>query len=419
MTALHHEQTRQPVSQGRAGKPWRARLPVHPACELFPPLPDDEQTALGEDIRAHGLFHPIVIIGTADGDMLIDGRSRLDAMARVGIPFDLRKVNDKWALFIAGTAYQTRHIVTADPYHYVVSVNIRRRHLTAEQRRELIAGLLKRDPGKSDLSIANNIGVSDKTVRKVRDTLEANSEIPNKPDRTEASGRKARGRKPGTASACINNDLRNNSADSAEKPRTKADRRAERERELASKQTALPEIKVGVIVADPEWRFEPWSRQTGMDRAADNHYPTSPSEIIKSRPVQDIAADDCVLFLWATVPMLDVALDVLKAWGFTYRSHMIWDKVHIGTGYWFRNRHELLLVGTKGDIPAPAMGEQFASVMTTARKEHSAKPEQFLELIEQYFPTLPKIELNRRGPARAGWHAWGNEVAPADMQETS
>ena len=191
---------------------------------------------------------------------------------------------------------------------------------------------------------------------------------------------------------------------------TKADRRAQRELDLASKQVALPNQHYGVIVADPEWRFEPYSRETGMDRAADNHYPTSATEIIAERDVPSIAADDCVLFLWATVPMLDDAMDVLKAWGFKYKSHAIWDKVHIGTGYWFRNRHELLLVGTKGDVPAPAMGDQFASVMTIARKEHSAKPEQFLELIEQYFPNLPKIELNRRGAPRPGWDAWGNET---------
>jgi len=194
---------------------------------------------------------------------------------------------------------------------------------------------------------------------------------------------------------------------------TKAERRAQRELDLASKQTALPKQRYGVIVADPEWRFEPYNRETGMDRAADNHYPTSITDLIAERDVPSIAADDSVLFLWATVPMLRDALRVMEAWGFEYKSHAIWDKVHIGTGYWFRNRHELLLVGTKGDIPAPAMGDQFASVMTIVRKEHSAKPEQFLELIEQYFPNLPKMELNRRGAARPGWDAWGNELQEA------
>jgi N6-adenosine-specific RNA methylase IME4 len=192
---------------------------------------------------------------------------------------------------------------------------------------------------------------------------------------------------------------------------SKAERRAARESELAAKQAALPDKRYGVIVADPEWRWEPYSRETGMDRAADNHYPTSATDIIAARDVPSIAADDCVLFLWATVPMLPDALHVMQSWGFTYTSHAIWDKVFIGTGYWFRNRHELLLVGTKGNIPAPAMGTQPGSVLTIGRKEHSAKPEQFLELIEEYFPNLPKIELNRRGPARPGWDVWGNEVA--------
>lgn len=221
----------------------------------------------------------------------------------------------------------------------------------------------------------------------------------------------------GVSHTQVAKDLAPKLPESGNKVATKAERRAQRELELASEQTALPNQRYGVIVADPEWRFEPYSRETGMDRAADNHYPTSLTEIIAERDVANIAADDCVLFLWATVPMLEDAMEVLKAWGFKYKSHAVWDKVHIGTGYWFRNRHELLLVGTKGDIPAPAMGDQFASVMTIARKEHSAKPEQFLELIEQYFPNLPKIELNRRGPPRPGWDAWGNEVEPSEAAE--
>src|SRR5262249_34213592 len=84
----------------------------------------------------------------------------------------------------------------------------------------------------------------------------------------------------------------------------KAARRAQRERELASKIRALPDKKYGVIVADPEWEFEPWSPITGMDRAAANHYPTSKLAVISKRRVADIAAPDCALFLWSTQPML-------------------------------------------------------------------------------------------------------------------
>jgi N6-adenosine-specific RNA methylase IME4 len=195
--------------------------------------------------------------------------------------------------------------------------------------------------------------------------------------------------------------------------KVKQSKRAEKERKLGGVQLALPDAKFGVILADPAWRFEPYSRETGMDRAADNHYPTCDIEEIRALDLISIAADDCVLFLWATVPMLPHALQVMKDWGFAYKSHFAWIKDTIGTGYWNRNAHELLLVGTRGNIPAPAAGMQVSSVQEAPRGKHSAKPELFLEMIEEYFPTLPKIELNRRGPARPGWAAWGNETTKA------
>jgi N6-adenosine-specific RNA methylase IME4 len=189
----------------------------------------------------------------------------------------------------------------------------------------------------------------------------------------------------------------------------KATARAVKEELLGRQISALPNEKFGVILADPPWRFEPYSRETGMDRAADNHYPTL-DDIPSMADVSKIAADNCALFLWATVPILPHALLTMMAWGFEYRSHFIWAKDRIGTGYWNRNKHELLLLGVKGNVPAPAMGTQWPSVIEAVVGRHSEKPDVFLELIESYFPTLPKIELNRRGPARPGWSAWGNEV---------
>lgn len=146
-----------------------------------------------------------------------------------------------------------------------------------------------------------------------------------------------------------------------------------------------------------------------MDRAADNHYPTSATNVITSRDVASIAADDCALFLWATVPMLLQALEVMRAWGFEYKSQMVWVKDRWGTGYWFRNKHEILLVGTRGDIPAPAPGMQWGSVIEAPVGAHSNKPDIVYEIIEHYFPNLPKIELNAR-QRRLGWDAWGLEV---------
>ena len=102
----------------------------------------------------------------------------------------------------------------------------------------------------------------------------------------------------------------------------KSKRREERERELAERIESLPEKKYGVIFADPEWRFLTYDPDTGADRAASNHYATSDLKEIKARDVASIAADDCVLFSWATVPMLPQALEVMEAWGFRYVSQL-------------------------------------------------------------------------------------------------
>ena len=168
-----------------------------------------------------------------------------------------------------------------------------------------------------------------------------------------------------------------------------------------------------VIYADPEWRFEPRSRETGMDRAADNHYPTSSVEEIAARPVWEIAASDCALFLWATRPMLPQALKVIEAWGFAYKSLAVWGKRRAGemrgTGYWFTDECEILILATKGRVPAPAPGAQWPSLFIAPVGRHSAKPERAYELIEAYFPGLPKVELNARA-RRPGWDAWGAEA---------
>lgn len=190
----------------------------------------------------------------------------------------------------------------------------------------------------------------------------------------------------------------------------KKQRRAAREAELGAKQQAMPDKKYGVIYADPPWRFAPYSEDTGMDRAADNHYPTM--EIAAIAALTPPAADDAVLFLWATVPMLPEALSVMAAWGFTYKSQFAWIKDKAGTGFWNKNKHELLLIGTRGSIPAPAPGEQYESAITAPRGAHSAKPFAFREMIETMFPTLPRIELFAR-ESLVGWHAWGNELQEA------
>jgi N6-adenosine-specific RNA methylase IME4 len=193
----------------------------------------------------------------------------------------------------------------------------------------------------------------------------------------------------------------------------KIEQRAQRERamaeatRLASAGLVKMALLYGVLYADPPYRFEPRSRISGMDRSADNHYGTMTVEEIAALKVP--AAKNCVLFLWATAPMMPAALKIMEAWGFIYRTQIVWVKDRIGTGYWFRNKHEILLIGTRGNVPAPAPGTQFPSVIEAPVGAHSEKPEAIAEMIEAMFPNVPKLEMFARRP-RAGWDIWGNEV---------
>jgi N6-adenosine-specific RNA methylase IME4 len=156
-----------------------------------------------------------------------------------------------------------------------------------------------------------------------------------------------------------------------------------------------------------------------------------PTAEIAALPVAGLAAGDCALFLWGTAPMEREAHRVLEAWGFAYKSQFVWVKRELGPGYWNRNRHEILLLGTRGRIPAPAPGRQWGSVIEggtfasgIARgkpesRRHSEKPIEVRTMIEEYFPTVPRLELFARANAREeapwdGWDTWGNESPGAE-----
>jgi len=159
-----------------------------------------------------------------------------------------------------------------------------------------------------------------------------------------------------------------------------------------------------LVVADPCWRYD--FSKDDADKV-ENHYETcTVEEIIKHKPN---TTEDSILFLWATAPKLLEALEVMKAWGFTYKSHAIWDKKWIGMGYWFRGTHELLLVGTKGNPGCPPDSERVSSIFSEKRTEHSKKPQCVYEWIEKAFPSQTKLEMYCRTP-RKNWSSWGNEI---------
>ena len=210
-------------------------------------------------------------------------------------------------------------------------------------------------------------------------------------------------------------ECRSAAASRREQLQAKQERRQEREQQLADKILALPDRKFGVVLEDFEWDDETWSA-AGRGKHAENHYEVStdahtPEEIVeRTKDRFECAADDCTLFMWTTVPHQAIAIDVLRLRGFTYKTAIAWDKEVAGTGRWVMNQHEVLLIGTRGKVPAPAPGTLWPSVIRERKREHSRKPEASYRLIESYFPAVPKIELNCRGVPRLGWNGWGNQV---------
>jgi transposase-like protein len=178
-------------SNPRRGRRFRGNAAEHrgegcqnSAADLFPMMTDDELDELGKDIKKNGLRHPVVK-WRVDGSLL-DGRNRLEAIERAGLWETMENqtgaypTNRRWP----GATYEH-----GDPVAYVMSANVRRRHLTREQKREVIAALLKIAPERSDRQVAKDVGVDHKTVGAVRRYNEERGEIPPAEERVDTSGR--------------------------------------------------------------------------------------------------------------------------------------------------------------------------------------------------------------------------------------
>jgi N6-adenosine-specific RNA methylase IME4 len=146
---------------------------------------------------------------------------------------------------------------------------------------------------------------------------------------------------------------------------------------------------------------------------AESHYPTMSTAELSLLDVRALAGDDTVLFCWATFPLLPDALEVIRAWGFKYKTAFVWDKGRPNFGNYHDASAELLIVATRGS-GVPEIDERMRQIQTWPHPgEHSRKPEEARQMIDKLYPNGPRIELFRRGEAPAGWDVWGNEAADA------
>lgn len=404
---------------------------------LIPPLSAEERAQLEQNIAEHGCRDPLVVWplpewtgedrhfwkwenatrdGTgsvrvwpsADGGddlhesewpfFLIDGHNRYEICTRLGIPFDVTMLNlssrDAVEDWMDANQLGRRNLVP-DMFRMLLG----RRYNRAKKGRgapEGNANATKQTPQVEGIEyksgtaekLAEQHGVSRATVERAGKFAEEVDDYIAKNDEKSIleAAKKIRAEKAAASREERLDNIANISAGNAELDTS---------------------VKYPVIYADPPWRYEN-APMGGANRAIENQYPTMSLEEICDMPVSDLAHDDAILYMWTTAPKLEESFKVINAWGFSYRTHIVWDKEKIGMGYHARSQHELLLICTRGKIPPPKAGAQPSSVHREARGKHSAKPNFYYEMIEGAYPQLGKIELFCRSP-RDGWAVWGNQ----------
>lgn len=171
--------------------------------------------------------------------------------------------------------------------------------------------------------------------------------------------------------------------------------------------------KYQIIYADPPWSYQ----NGGVPQGGVNYqYKTMSSETIKKLPINEIADSTSVLMMWATFPKLQEALEVIKAWGFEYKTlGFSWLKTNkdgspfFGIGYYAKSNQEVCLLAVKGKAHSLVKSNSVSSFVSTGRTKHSEKPQVFRDKIIELFGDIPRIELFARQKTE-GWDAWGNEI---------
>jgi len=187
--------------------------------------------------------------------------------------------------------------------------------------------------------------------------------------------------------------------------------------QLAQKELAQKPPVASVLVADPPWQYERPAFGI-LTRSEDEHYPSMALDEICALPVGDLASPNAMLFLWVPAPILAQGFQVIRAWGFDYRTGIVWVKPYSIPGCYIRSQHEHLLIARRGEFPTPNEKDRPSSVISAPRRQHSRKPDEAYEIIERMYPTLPKIELFARN-ARDGWAAWGNQAPSTSTAEAA
>jgi N6-adenosine-specific RNA methylase IME4 len=185
--------------------------------------------------------------------------------------------------------------------------------------------------------------------------------------------------------------------------------------------TELEGRRFRTILADPPWRFQNRTGKMAPEHKRLSRYGTMDLDEIKALPVSQVLEDPAHLYLWVPNALLAEGIDVMSAWGFTYKTNLIWHKVRKdggsdgrGVGFYFRNVTEVVLFGVRGKRARTlSPGRRQVNLLATRKREHSRKPDELYDIIEACSPG-PRLELFARG-SRPEWHSWGNQAEVYDI----
>ncbi len=175
-------------------------------------------------------------------------------------------------------------------------------------------------------------------------------------------------------------------------------------------------LNCGTILADPPWQFANRTGKMAPEHKRLNRYATLTLNQIKEIPVAVASNSQSHLYLWVPNALLKEGLEVMEAWGFTYKTNVVWHKIRKdggpdgrGVGFYFRNTTELILFGIRGKLRTGDAGRRQVNIIRTKKREHSRKPDELYEIIEACSPG-PYLELFARGKFNAKWQVWGNQA---------
>lgn len=358
--------------------------------KLIPPLSADEFKQLEENILSEGIREKIIVWQ----GIIIDGHNRFKISQSHGIKFETLEKE-----------FESREDVKI----WIIKNQFGRRNLSAYDRSKLaleleplIAGKARENLKTAGENFGKGLQNSAKAIDKV-DTRAELATIAGVSHDTIAKVKVIEQKATEDVKEKLSSgEISINQAYQDIKKEEKKIEIKEKALELKNNPISLPEGEYNVIYADPPWKYD----NSGFEMSAANQYPLMTiEEMIKE--IKFDTSKNAVLFLWVTNPLLQESFDLIKGWGFEYKTNFVWVKERHTAGFYVFGQHEILMICTKGSMLP--MGEKYKSIINGSNKIHSKKPEIVYEIIESMYPGQKYLELFSRSK-RKNWYSWGNQV---------